>query len=186
MLKNTQLNLHKFCLSYPVRLAQQSGQTLENASKTLTKMDKCDMDRGNIPFEALNFILRDLGFRTEREARLESIEKFKYPNLLGVIFNLGGGHYTAISKFMKSCKSWTRNETRRLTSVSYSYLDSFPKASLKCLSTAELEPFLKALPISSIMYVFYNPTSYDAVSVRRAFALNKATGGKRKTLKQRK
>jgi len=185
-LKNLQLNLHKFCETYPMRLAQQSGQNITNAVKMLTDNDKCDLDKGLIPFEALAFILKDLGFRVEHQARLESIESLQKPQLLGAIFNLGGGHYTAISKFLKTCKSWTRNTmSKRLTSVSYSYMDSYPKASIKCLSNTTLYPFLKSLPISAILYVFFNPTSYESVSVKRALALNLQQGGKTRKISKR-
>lgn len=181
MFIQTQLNLHKFCELYPARVAQASQQSLENAQATMTKTDLCDMANGNVPLEGLNFILRDLQFRTERESipdkatiKDADIEKMtKNDNLLGVIFNLGKGHYTALSKFIKKCKSWTRNESRRLTSVSYSYIDSVPNT-IVCKSNAELGPFLKGLKISAILYIYWNPASYPSVSVRRAKELAKA------------
>ena len=190
MIKNVQLNLHKFCESYPTRLAKQSGQNLEDALKTLTVTDKCDMAKGLIPFEAIAFILQDLGFRVEHQARVESLDKLQHPQLLGTIFNLGGGHYTALSKFLKTCKSWTRGANKRLTSVSYSYIDSYPTSSIKCLSKYNIEIYLKSLPISAVLYVYFNPTSYESISVARAHALNLQQGGKttkkQKTLKQKK
>jgi hypothetical protein len=135
------------------------------------------MDKGMIPFEGLSFILKDLQFRTEYEGRLTegSIAKItKADNLLGVIFNLGEGHYTALSKFLKKCKSWTRNETKRLVSVSYSYMDSVPNT-IQCLRNDQLESYLKTLPISGILYVYYNPTSYPSLSVKRARELSSAS-----------
>jgi hypothetical protein len=181
MFSQTQLNLHKFCELYPARVAQASQQSLENAQATMTKTDLCDMANGNVPLEGLNFILRDLQFRTERESIPDGatikdalIEKMtKNDNLLGVIFNLGRGHYTALSKFLKKCKSWTRNATRRLTSVSYSYIDSIPNT-IECKSKADLGPFLKGLKISAVLYIYWNPASYSSVSVRRAKELAKA------------
>jgi hypothetical protein len=170
----TQLNLHKFCMSYPARLAAASQQSLENAEKTMTVKDKCNMDKGMIPFEGLSFILKDLQFRTEYEGRLTegSVGKMTKPDqLLGVIFNLGEGHYTALSKFLKTCKSWTRNAQKRLSSVSYSYMDSVPNT-IKCLRNEQLGGFLQTLPISGILYVYYNPTSYPSLSVKRAIQLN--------------
>ena len=182
--KTTQLNLYKFCDNYPTRLATQSGQNLKNALTTLTAEDKCDMQKGMVPFEGLHFILRDLGYRTESASRLDTLAKFKEPNLLGAIFNLGGGHYTALSLFLKACKSWTRNATRRLTSVSYSYVDSYPKATVKCLTDASILTFLKTLPISAIIYVYYNPVSYDSISTLRARALQKSVGGKTRRVRR--
>jgi len=182
MFVQTQLNLHKFCELYPARVAEASHQSLENAKATFTKTDLCDMANGNVPLEGLNFILNDLQFRTERESIPDkgiindaSIAKMiKNDNLLGVIFNLGKGHYTALSKFLKKCKSWTRNETKRLTSVSYSYMDSVPNT-VECKSNDELGPFLKGLKISAILYIYWNGASYPSVSVRRAKGLERAT-----------
>ena len=175
--KQVKINLYKFCELYPSRLAASSGQSPENAARTLTVRDKCNMIKGMIPFEGLGFILKDLNFRPEYERRLTeaSIVKMTKPdNLLGVIFNLGEGHYTALSKFLRKCKSWTRNETKRLTSVSYSYMDSASANIIECLSNAQLFPFLNKLPISAILYVYHFPGSYESLSVKRATQLSKA------------
>jgi len=179
--KNIQLNLFRFCNSYPERLARESRQNLSNLYTNPNPDDFCDMKNGMLPFEALQFILKDLGFRVEFEYNLANIDKLKKPNAVGAIINLGKGHYTALSKFLKQCKSWTRNETRRLTSVSYSYMDSIPKASVTCLSNNTLTPFLSRLPVSAIIYVYFNPGSYGSVSVQRARAFNLKVGGKQKT-----
>jgi hypothetical protein len=177
--KNMQLNLFRFCNSYPERLARESQQDLANLYSNPDPDDFCDMKNGMLPFEAIQFILKDLGFRVEFEHNLANLDKLKRPNAAGAIINLGKGHYTALSKFLKQCKTWTRNETRRLTSVSYSYMDSIPKATVTCLSNETLKPFISRLPVTAIIYIYFNPGSYGSVSVQRARALNlKAVGGK--------
>ena len=177
--KSIQLNLYRFCNSYPDRLARESRQNLADLFAQPNPADFCDMKNGMLPFEALQFILKDLGFRVEFEHNLANLDKLKKTNSIGAILNLGKGHYTAISKFLKQCKSWTRNNTRRLTSVSYSYMDSIPKATVTCLSNDTLKPFISRLPVTAIIYIYFNPGTYGSVSVQRARVFNlKAVGGK--------
>jgi hypothetical protein len=101
-------------------------------------------------------------------------EKLADEKLLGVIINLGGWHFTAISRFVKQCKSWERNiEVKRLTSVSYAYMESLnPKKSpsmpiIKCIKRAELVDFVFELDPAAFIFVYAQPGAYKSVAMLR-------------------
>jgi hypothetical protein len=109
-------------------------------------------------------------------------EKLQEDNLLGVLINKGAWHYTAVSKFMKGCSQWERNATRRLRSVSYAYIDTYPHKVQECLNLDKMIKYLRTNgDIDSVIYVYDQPGAYNSVAASRLRRLHSMPGGHRRT-----
>ena len=122
------------------------------------------------------------GFYTNVEAQLND------PNVIGMLINLGGWHYTAVTKFARGCSIWQKNTTGRLSSTNktYLYLDSFPAPGhYNCFSMSDLIKHLKTLGINSVLYVYDQPGAYKSVATFRQRMLLGKPVGPRKSRKNR-
>lgn len=120
-----------------------------------------------------------------REEFWDELElELKSEKLLGVLINKGAWHYTAISKFVKGCSRWERNATRRLASVSYTFLDSYPEINTKCHNLSNMIKYLKENEeINSVIYVYDSPCAYNSVAANRLRRLRALKNTKAKTKK---
>ena len=107
-------------------------------------------------------------------------------NLLGVVLNLGGTHYTAITKLSKECKSWERNKTGRLRSVNLMYVDSQYGIMKVCKNYDEMIKFVKTLNPTSVLFVYPKRNCYESVAYSRLFSILKQRKvGGRRTLRRK-
>ena len=183
---NIQLNLLKYCDIVEVGMWQESGMSTLQEYRN-TDVDEygnniyvpvCDENYQNLKFDGITEILRILGYRYYHNHSQhpnfwnDFRERLVDNQLLGVILNLGEGHYTAISKYLKNCKTWQRIDGR-LESVSFSYIDSMGPTTktsplLHCLSLNNLIKFLRSLKnLSAVIYVYDEDHAYPSVALRR-------------------
>ena len=88
---------------------------------------------------------------------------------MGVIFNLGGGHYTAISKLMKGYQIW-RVDPPNISVENLVYIDSFPTGGQVTREYGDIPAILhhlESLDVYGAIFVFARDDSYPSVAVQR-------------------
>lgn len=171
---NIQLNLYALCDRFLLKAANETQMSVANFKRTVDPRELCDSNHQNIPFSLISNIFQILGYDRESDRPNKAgfwdvfEAKLSRPNTLGVVLNLGAGHYTAISKFLKSCKD------------NYAYIDSIPAGSplVRCKNLAEMVTYVKRLPVEAVIYVFDKDDAYPSVAVRR---MRSHHGGRRRT-----
>jgi len=189
-----QLNLWELCDEFDLLQAIQTGyNTPANFIRNASPQERCDSVHENMPFEGLVFILSELNYKTDFKIDTPTnlaahvAQAITTPELLGVILNLGGGHYTALSKFLATRSLW--NQTDGIVSIEkVAYLESIPDATgqvqVVIQPVASLEGFLRSLRLYGCIYVYASDDAYPSVAMKRFTTLsnrpNAVMGGGRK------
>jgi hypothetical protein len=171
------INMAKFC--------KLEAQKALKAGIPKNALISCDPTTGNIPADIIVNLLRFLEYNIDNTPYVSSAQKitqfiravrFKMekPFFLGMIVNIGKYHWTAVTPYLNSC--WSRNETGRLRSQRYAYINSLPdkngQAKKACVDTLDdMETFLKTLPgLERIIFVYSTETSYNSIAEQRLMA----------------
>jgi hypothetical protein len=195
-LPNIQLNLFKYCgiiehmtawslgmSPYTYRTTDIDPNTGENQY-----MPTCDKNYQNLTFLGVEHLLRILGYetisnhldKTSNDKKDEFWTNFSVQledsNLLGVIINLGGNHYTAISTYLKNCDTWQLID-HDIKSAKFSYIDSIG-AEVHCFTMLELIQHLIIRDIEAVIYVYDKAGAYASVAARRHRRIYPVAGGR--------
>jgi Josephin len=188
--KTTKINLFEACTQFPAYQASLGNMKIRNYKATGYNINEeglllpvnddenpvlCNFSSGETPFQLVYKILGDLKYNIKEAYNIKELgDRLTDENLLGVVINLGGWHFTAISKFVKQCKSWERNMgTKRLTSVSYAYMESLgPRRSpsepiITCMNKTDLLTFINTLRPQGFIFVYDQPGAYKSVAMLR-------------------
>lgn len=180
-----QLNLYRWCDELQARLnSQLEGQQAERV---------CSAKYDNVSFDGVHEILHSLlGYSTQllypfkdentpfRPVIMEQLDAYlSHPALVGILLNIGEGHYTAIGRKVATCNK------------EFAYMDSMTEingewsavASMECEDKDGILSRLFHLPVSALIVVLDAPGAYESVTVRR---IRQGTrGGRRRTLRRR-
>ena len=155
--QNTELNLKGWCAELETFQKDNTGATTESM---------CNSNYENLRFDGVDLLLNTvLQYRTERAFGEDLLKKLQInlqkSKCLGVIINLGGFHYTAISKYYKQCK--------------YTYIDSIKfldgnglnnYVNAKCFNEIEdVYQFASKLNMQGLIFVYDYYNAYESVSL---------------------
>lgn len=177
---DTLINVHKYCASKLLDLQatqKEPGKNTLPAPETLLNIfpeSVCQFTGGHqgmIPFEFIGDILETtLHHKVIRPKTLDNdtiIDAVQEDDTLGVVLNLGGGHYTTICKYFRSCIS---DEERK-----YAYIDSIyndNEGGVNCVTAAELNQLLTDIAgfgqnVYAVLIVKSTPDSYESTAKSR-------------------
>jgi hypothetical protein len=146
---DTLINIHKYCANKLVDLQgiqTENGKPAPEPQELLNTFQEslCQFTGGHqgmIPFDFIGDILEMVLHHTViRPQSLDNdtiIDAVQEDDTLGVVLNLGGGHYTTICKYFKSCISDKKRK--------YAYIDSIyddNKGGVSCVTASELNQLL--------------------------------------------
>jgi len=174
---HNRINMVKFCD------LQTKGALAEGIPRNA--IVSCDPATGNIPADTIVNLLNFLEYNVDNTPFISTAEKktqfiraarFKMakPEFLGMIVNIGKYHWTALTPYLNSC--WSRNDTGRLRSQRYAYINSLPdrngQVSRACIDTLDdIETYLRALRgLERIIFVYSTETSYNSIAEQRLMA----------------
>jgi hypothetical protein len=171
------INMIKFCES-------QKNEAIK-AGIPKNAIESCNPASGNIPSDIIVNLLKFLGYNVDNSPYVSSAEKIRqfiraarfkmaHRDFLGIIVNIGKYHWTALTPFLNSC--WSRNDTGRLRSRRYAYINSLPDknghAKRECIDTLDdIETYLRSLKgLERIIFVYSSTTSYNSIAQKRMYA----------------
>jgi len=176
---DTLINVHKYCANRLVDLqgiqtengkpAPEPQDLLNNFSESLCQFT--GGHQGMIPFDFIGDIFEIvLHHKVIRPQSLDNdtiIDAVQEDDTLGVVLNLGGGHYTTICKYFKSCIS---DDERK-----YAYIDSIyddNKGGVNCVTASELNQLLTDIAafgqnVYAVLIVKSTPDSYESTAKAR-------------------
>lgn len=184
---NIQLNLYTICDEYDLLQAITSGyNNVKNYIRGSDPEERCDKKHENLPFEGIVQILSDMNYSTffqyEKSRSLEEFQlRIRDPSLLGIILNKGGGHYVAISKFLKSKPQW-EVMANGVNIKNLAYIDSVTSSAIVTPDMYTIEEMflvLNGVNIYASIFIYAKEDSYRSVAVQRLQQLYGTIGGKR-------
>lgn len=153
-------------------------------------LSRCDSNHQNLPFNGLEMILAKMNYTTYDSYQVNILkdlrERIKQPNLLGIILNLGGGHYVAISKFYQKKSLW-KKMADKIELQNVAYIDSFARGP-EIVSIAALPTKVRRLNAIAAIFVYAANDSYNSIAVQRLRELEAydlPIGGSRKNKTRR-
>jgi hypothetical protein len=197
-LSNIQLNLFKYCSILENTAWKRSGMSTLQAYRNLDIVNgihvyvpPCDENYQNMTFYGVELLLQILGYETDtshldkerHDMRVEfwkkMIDQLNNNNLLGIIVNLDGTHFTAISKYLKDCETW-QITGENFNSTIFSYIDSIGEdgAEVQCFSMTDLILHLNKRDVEAVIYVYDKAGAYASVAARRHRRIYPFAGGR--------
>ena len=176
---DTLINVHKYCANRLVDLQgiqTENGKPAPDLQGLLVNFPEslCQFTGGHqgmVPFDFIGDILEIvLHHKVIRPQTLDNdtiIDAVQEDDTLGVLLNLGGGHYTTICKYFKTCMS---DEERK-----YAYIDSIyddNKGGVNCVTASELNQLLTDIAgfgqnVYAVLIIKSTPESYVSMAKTR-------------------
>ena len=177
---DTLINIHKYCanklLDLQATQKEPGKNTLPEPETLLNTFPEsvCQFTGGHqgmIPFDFIGDILeRTLHHTVIRPKTIDNdviIDAVQEDDTLGVLLNLGGGHYTTICKYFKSC---IVDDERK-----YAYIDSIyndNEGGVNCVTAAELNQLLTDIAafgqtVYAVLVVKSTADSYESKAKTR-------------------
>jgi hypothetical protein len=176
---DTLINIHKYCANKLVDLQgiqTENGKPPPEPQELLNTFQEslCQFTGGHqgmIPFDFIGDILEMVLHHTViRPQSLDNdtiIDAVQEDDTLGVVLNLGGGHYTTICKYFNTCISDKKRK--------YAYIDSIyddNKGGVSCVTASELNQLLTDIAdfgqnVYAVLIVKSTPDSYKSTAKAR-------------------
>ena len=132
MNRDTHINLAQFCTTY-FDYYRSAHRIPANG-----RMPACDLVNGPISSDVIQVLFANLlkytvtimGFARDRATDLRALRgSLEQHNCLGAIINIGGYHWTAVSRYMDSCR---KRSGARLTKFRWADIDSLADSIYEC------------------------------------------------------
>jgi hypothetical protein len=163
--RDTRINLARFCDTYFAYF---------RAVHQIPADADCDLINGNISSDVIQILFTNMlqysvdavYFSVDRTASLRKVQAgLERKDCLGVVINIGGYHWTAISQYLNSCR---KRHNGRLEKFKWAYIDSQAPSIYECSdSLAELLKKYGGNFVQAILIYNRPRESYYSVAAER-------------------